>query len=108
LRAFDADGILNRMRLAFFSAFLLLGLVPGLAGAIEDAAHLLAEGHTLHDGQHDTSASADHDEHERGSGCEDCGHDGLCHCHGGASLAAAPTTLKVDTMPTLQLLQALR
>jgi len=93
------------MRLALFSVFLLLGLVPGLAGAIEDAAHLLAEGHTLHDEHHDASASADHEDHEEGSGCEDCGHEGLCHCHGGSSLAAAPMAFRIGTTPILELLQ---
>lgn len=86
---------------------LLLGLVPGLPGALEDAAHLLAEGHTLHDDHHDVDASADHTEdHDGESGCEDCGHEGLCHCHGGVSLAAAPIRVGVVTTPTVVLLEA--
>jgi len=94
------------MRLAFLSIVLLLGLVPGLPGAIEDAAHLLAEGHTLHDDHHDVDGSADHaDGHDEDEGCEDCGHDGLCHCHGGASLAAAPLGHSVNGTPTLRALE---
>ncbi len=97
------------MRLAFLSMMLLLGLVPGLPGAIEDAAHLLAEGHTLHDDHHDVDGSADHaDGHDQDSGCEDCGHEGLCHCHGGSTLAAAPMGLGLTASPTLRLLDTPR
>ncbi|MAQ13677.1 MAG: hypothetical protein CMN30_02655 [Sandaracinus sp.] len=79
------------MRLLLLASMLLPGLVPGLGGAIEDAAHLLAEGHTLHVDDHDASAEVDHAEHDDPtSDCDDCGHDGFCHCHGGPALAAAP------------------
>ena len=79
---------------------LLPGLVPGLGGAIEDAAHLLAEGHTLHVDDHDASAEVDHAEHDDPtSDCDDCGHDGFCHCHGGPALAAAPAPIAINAMP---------
>lgn len=95
------------MRLAFFSAALLLGLVPGLPGALEDAAHLIAEGHTLHQDHHDADVATDHgEEHEPGEDCEDCGHDGFCHCHGGSSLAAAPVRVGLDADATARVLEA--
>jgi len=102
-----ATGHLRWVRLAFLSTMLLLGLVPGLPGALEDAAHLLAEGHTLHDDHHDVDASAEHSggHDDEDAGCEDCGHEGLCHCHGTGSLAATPMALLVTATPTLQVLE---